>query len=60
MRPNIHMAALDLWRYYTRDDMTSGPAYEPDLWVVKRTGKDKKRECHDGQCRTVSDSVGLS
>ncbi|KAL5252867.1 hypothetical protein ACHWQZ_G015591 [Mnemiopsis leidyi] len=41
LRPNIHLAALELWSYYTRDDMMLGTAYEPDLWVVKK-GKDKK------------------
>jgi len=41
LRPNIHLAALELWRYYTRDDTMTGPAYEPDLWVIKRDNEKK-------------------
>lgn len=41
LRPNPHIAALELWRFYTRDDTTQGPAYEPDLAIVK-TSEGKK------------------
>lgn len=42
MRPQSSIACLDIWEYYTTEELSSGSPYEPDVLQQEKCRREEK------------------